>query len=647
MQQHIIMKKEPENLQHHPTSSDKNTSPRKNDSEEERKLKKDKRKRKPELDDKPRKRVTKACLPCQKSHIQCDEVRPCRKCVERGIEAKCCDGDSKKRGRKKIFKPNTPNQSAPSDDQDSDGELPIAEIVTSLSSPPKLSKQIPSRSTIPSILNHPTSPASSPNNHYSNTPSPSIPSSVPSPSLYPISSILQDPNMRPHYANPSFPNAGSPSYMYNQVSLPNGMGMNLRPLQIPSFTEDGQQNKFANPAFVNRSPVPTPPSPNIVTFANPQPPQPIAKTPPPSSPVPPKPEPEQIAQPPPPPTKPVTKSKAEEQYPLMHQLEPLSPASATVAFPSSIFGVMMLSEPNLDQLQKLAANPVPTPPPPPPKDSDFLDFESIVDLPPSAFSELLFGTAPLDFPDFGMQLLDLPVDITLESASELAAPSSSTHLVNNSNSETPVVEEGSSATETLGVIPTQGAKIAKKSPSALQFMLKLIEKLRAKAISDPEAEEFRTVCNQNRAKLKNLQDNLTKEALDSIKRDFYLYLNMFRNTFDQLSIPTFIWERCGIIHFVNKAFVDLTGFSEKTPTDLYSFAVVHLLSPNGLKHFCVGMRYNFLNPNFNSLMFPCGVLRQPEDTYIEGTLCVTIKRDLIGFPLIFIANFLPTKTSFL
>lgn len=107
-----------------------------------------------------------------------------------------------------------------------------------------------------------------------------------------------------------------------------------------------------------------------------------------------------------------------------------------------------------------------------------LDFESIVDLPPSAFSELLFGTAPLDFPDFGMQLLDLPVDMTLEAASELTTPANNTPVVSNSSSET--IEDPLGSTETLGVIPTQGAKAASKSPSALQFMMKLIEKLRAK-----------------------------------------------------------------------------------------------------------------------------------------------------------------------
>ena len=71
-----ILKKEAEIHYHQSNISDKSgNSPIKMDSEEERKLKKDKRKKmnKPEFDDKPRRRVTKACLPCQKSHIQCDE----------------------------------------------------------------------------------------------------------------------------------------------------------------------------------------------------------------------------------------------------------------------------------------------------------------------------------------------------------------------------------------------------------------------------------------------------------------------------------------------------------------------------------------------------------------------------------------------
>eukprot|EP01119_Soliformovum_irregulare_P003679 TRINITY_DN1459_c0_g2_i1.p1 TRINITY_DN1459_c0_g2~~TRINITY_DN1459_c0_g2_i1.p1 ORF type:complete len:447 (-),score=70.33 TRINITY_DN1459_c0_g2_i1:154-1407(-) len=45
------------------------------------------------------KRVSRACVACQKGHLSCDNGRPCKKCIERGRE--CIDGESKRRGRKK------------------------------------------------------------------------------------------------------------------------------------------------------------------------------------------------------------------------------------------------------------------------------------------------------------------------------------------------------------------------------------------------------------------------------------------------------------------------------------------------------------------------------------------------------------------
>eukprot|EP01119_Soliformovum_irregulare_P017184 TRINITY_DN5061_c0_g1_i1.p1 TRINITY_DN5061_c0_g1~~TRINITY_DN5061_c0_g1_i1.p1 ORF type:complete len:426 (+),score=58.15 TRINITY_DN5061_c0_g1_i1:34-1311(+) len=48
---------------------------------------------------KVQKRVSKACLPCQRGHLSCDEARPCKRCVERGKE--CVAGETKRRGRKK------------------------------------------------------------------------------------------------------------------------------------------------------------------------------------------------------------------------------------------------------------------------------------------------------------------------------------------------------------------------------------------------------------------------------------------------------------------------------------------------------------------------------------------------------------------
>jgi len=39
-----------------------------------------------------RKKISRACLPCQRSHCSCDESRPCKRCIHRGLSKECVDG---------------------------------------------------------------------------------------------------------------------------------------------------------------------------------------------------------------------------------------------------------------------------------------------------------------------------------------------------------------------------------------------------------------------------------------------------------------------------------------------------------------------------------------------------------------------------
>eukprot|EP01129_Flabellula_baltica_P009477 TRINITY_DN3878_c0_g1_i1.p1 TRINITY_DN3878_c0_g1~~TRINITY_DN3878_c0_g1_i1.p1 ORF type:complete len:152 (+),score=24.29 TRINITY_DN3878_c0_g1_i1:102-557(+) len=39
-----------------------------------------------------RKRVTRACNHCQKSHLACNDSRPCNRCIKKGLESTCVDG---------------------------------------------------------------------------------------------------------------------------------------------------------------------------------------------------------------------------------------------------------------------------------------------------------------------------------------------------------------------------------------------------------------------------------------------------------------------------------------------------------------------------------------------------------------------------
>ncbi|WWC67863.1 uncharacterized protein I206_101780 [Kwoniella pini CBS 10737] len=48
------------------------------------------------IEHKARKKVAKACLACQKSHLTCDEQRPCTRCVKKGMADQCVEGVRKK-----------------------------------------------------------------------------------------------------------------------------------------------------------------------------------------------------------------------------------------------------------------------------------------------------------------------------------------------------------------------------------------------------------------------------------------------------------------------------------------------------------------------------------------------------------------------
>jgi hypothetical protein len=50
-----------------------------------------------------RKKVSKACIYCQKSHMSCDRERPCKRCVNRSIAHLCRDVEAKRRGRKGTY----------------------------------------------------------------------------------------------------------------------------------------------------------------------------------------------------------------------------------------------------------------------------------------------------------------------------------------------------------------------------------------------------------------------------------------------------------------------------------------------------------------------------------------------------------------
>jgi len=72
--------------------------------------------------------------------------------------------------------------------------------------------------------------------------------------------------------------------------------------------------------------------------------------------------------------------------------------------------------------------------------------------------------------------------------------------------------------------------------------------------------------------------------------------------------------------------------------------LIHELSSEGWKSFSETLFERLIKePNsVDSWMFSTGVkVAKVDAKYIQGTMCVTIKRDFMGVPLFFVGNFLP------
>lgn len=142
-----------------------------------------------------------------------------------------------------------------------------------------------------------------------------------------------------------------------------------------------------------------------------------------------------------------------------------------------------------------------------------------------------------------------------------------------------------------------------------------------------------------------IREKMTVEpnVLSRIQTDVNFLISSLSASLEILGAPALIWERNLSICHANKAVRDLTGFSAKLPTPYEEFAVSELLSPMGFRQYMVGSLQIALDTTEkDSWTFPCGLrnYREP-NSFIEGTLCVTMKRDPTGFALLIIGIFLP------
>eukprot|EP01119_Soliformovum_irregulare_P021192 TRINITY_DN7007_c0_g1_i1.p1 TRINITY_DN7007_c0_g1~~TRINITY_DN7007_c0_g1_i1.p1 ORF type:complete len:352 (-),score=73.81 TRINITY_DN7007_c0_g1_i1:150-1205(-) len=127
-----------------------------------------------------------------------------------------------------------------------------------------------------------------------------------------------------------------------------------------------------------------------------------------------------------------------------------------------------------------------------------------------------------------------------------------------------------------------------------------------------------------------------------LKADIEATLKTLIPTFDAMNCAVLIWDKDLVIHYTNQEYKQATGFNEKVPTNPTDFAFARQLSIHGLRQYILGKCLSE-QPERTSWTFPCGIRmwNQPEGSYLDGILNITLKMGSMGFPILFLGVFLP------
>jgi len=171
-------------------------------------------------------------------------------------------------------------------------------------------------------------------------------------------------------------------------------------------------------------------------------------------------------------------------------------------------------------------------------------------------------------------------------------------------------------------------------------------------VTEDSVDIVTTVLKQSRIRLKeHIYSNYGflkgQDPCAFFRQEIQIYLQELRPLYAQLAVPTIMWERTGVIQYVNPAYIALTHFNLQLPTPREDFSMFYQMSRAGVKNYIMNFSKVIVdpsnNPNNNSFMVPCGLKSNASqaEIFIDGTLCVTLRRDPVGLPLLIIGCFLP------
>jgi len=273
-------------------------------------------------------------------------------------------------------------------------------------------------------------------------------------------------------------------------------------------------------------------------------------------------------------------------------------------------------QPKIEKSVTLSTSPSSSPPTPPNSSPSHLvvapleQDNAIIDLPPDIFSEFLF---------FG----DLDLDLNPSTMFQTPTP---ILPLQNAETEPNTTTDVCSDNSFMSFLNHLKTRVPSDSVDlVISTMLTTRQKLAA-------------LCNQ-------YQFLVGQNPCTYFKAQVAGHAKVFQDIFSNIAVPTIVFEKIGIVHYVNPSFVNLVNFNIPVlPTLKEEYWFFKILSKETVKTYLMEYSRILVDPSIANSMFPASILSytaDQEELWLDGTMTITIRRDPVNLPILMAASFLP------
>jgi len=183
-----------------------------------------------------------------------------------------------------------------------------------------------------------------------------------------------------------------------------------------------------------------------------------------------------------------------------------------------------------------------------------------------------------------------------------------------------------------------GYRMPNETPSILfrpEWMFAAEQMLREKLPN--LAQGFMDYAKHKIPEIRSVLDMITPDLVKNTFRQFNTLLKQYITTFADCATPVMIWHRSGVIHYVNKALRELTGFDLECPTE--RLAYINQISPGSLTMNAQLFFSVIEDGTSRTLTLPMEFLSYGR--YIDVIVSVTMERDSLGNVLLLVGTIVP------